>query len=166
MTYPALLVGEYNPVSPDPRMALYPHPPGSAAWRLCHHVLRMRRNDYLRTFRRVNVLRQERWDWELARKSANRIHLLAQEPVLVLLGVWVAALWDLEPMQSRVLPQKKVLNSGPEQTVVAIPHPSGRSHSWNNPRVAREVRRLLRRHLPDAPFDQLKTHEEQDAESP
>jgi hypothetical protein len=51
-----LLVGEVNPYGGDPYYALYPAPDGCSGHRLCYLILGMRREDYLESFERINLV--------------------------------------------------------------------------------------------------------------
>ena len=69
----AVIIGMTNPHSEDPAMALYPHPEGSAGWRLwkmMDAVYPTAKLDYATRFRRINLLTGE-WSLPLARKAAG-----------------------------------------------------------------------------------------------
>ena len=146
-----LIVGEHNPVSADPRHALYPEPAGCAGHRLCVKVMGLRPRTYLRVFERTNLLSAAAWRTGEARVAAERITAdCAEGRVIVLLGVRVAAAFGLPPYQRRA--QSVLLVAEPRVVVVALPHPSGRNRIWNAPGAVETARALLRGALPDVPF--------------
>ena len=164
MTRP-LLVGLQNPLSDDPRYALYPEPDGCAGHRLYEMLgAPWGRNDYLRAFDRVNLLRgHERVG---GRGYAARLRhagaKLSDEIVsrssrfVVLLGadVYRAVLRPTGGPRTKVpwLAWQRFGFPGPPDLVawmanfLALPHPSGRNRWYNVPgnreAAARELRRL------------------------
>lgn len=133
----ALFVGEDNPHSSVPAMALYPAPNGCAGWRLCHLVLGLTDEEYLAEYGRVNLC-QDEWDEGIARHEAMRLaHRAGAEGVtLVLLGAKVARAFGFkyEPF---------TVHHGGAEPVVILPHPSGRSRAWNEPGAYERARRTL-----------------------
>jgi hypothetical protein len=144
-----LLVGEDNPYTPGEagrELAFYPYPRGASGDRL-RRVFGLTDVDYLR-FSRTNLC-AGRWDNHKARLWAR---LIAAEgwSVIVLCGAKVHRAFDLGDPGS--LPQVFVLEESPRTTVVELPHPSGRSRSWNQRDMVARVRRALRRVLPGVPW--------------
>lgn len=127
----AVLVGESNPYGGDPRYALYPEPERSAGGRLCRVVLGLTVKEYIRHFRRVNLLTSARWSAPLARQSARRlVDVAAVDGVpLVLLGAKVCAAFgvDYDPGSTGMA---SVLFER-EWRFAVLPHPSGLSRAWN-----------------------------------
>src|SRR6266576_4990037 len=69
-----------NPLSSDPRHALFPHPPGCTGYRLWKLLQRRRpdvtRAQYLAAFERMNILSSRAWDRPAAREGAERMRAL------------------------------------------------------------------------------------------
>lgn len=131
-----LLVGECNPLSDDPRLALWPDPPGCAGWRLCHRVFGMDTHAYLRTFARVNLCVQE-WDLATARGKAEELH--KWDGPLLLLGSKVCQAFRVPYAPFSV--QMSLL--GKSRSTYTLPHPSGRCFAWNDPSNTEKARKLL-----------------------
>lgn len=131
-----LLVGEDNPYSIDPRMALYPAPAGCAGHRLCTRVLGLTEGEYLGRFDRVNLC-WSTWDAAEARRTARQI-LDLDVGVTVLLGAKVSRAfgYDYEPFTA--------FGTGDRKSWVILPHPSGRSRAWNEPGAYEKARLVLR----------------------
>lgn len=142
----------------SPHCPLFPEPPGSAGARLCA-VVGLGQDEYLARFTRVNLFHTYRtwtgrrggvrtWDAAAARLEAQRLWpLLVGRPV-VLLGSKVAEAFSPEvasapPMSFVQLPGSEVLGVG-DLWVCRVPHTSGLSRAWNDPRVARDAGALLR----------------------
>src|SRR5574342_971152 len=92
-----LLVGEANPYQTDPRLAqryaLYPDPPHCAGWNLCHKVMQLEEDDYLRRFDRVNLC-DGKWSMKEARFRADRISI--ERDAFILCGAKVCAAFRLD----------------------------------------------------------------------
>ena len=129
-----LLVGESNPYGADPRLALYPSPPGCAGARLCG-ILLMTGREYLQTFDRTNLLEGSRWSAPWARESANALSVGNRRRYRVLLGARVAA--------AHGVPFAPYTFRGPCGHWLILPHPSGRSRLWCEPGAAERARRLV-----------------------
>jgi len=137
----AILVGEDNPHSVDPRYALYPYPPNCAGHRLQDKVLGVGLSEYLGAYRRVNLC-EGRWRAAAAREKAGEILRDCRELPLVLLGAKVAAAFgqDFRPFTVRWLEV-----GGRFVTVaVLLPHPSGRCRVWNDPGSYERARGAMR----------------------
>lgn len=142
------LIGEHNPYqardAPEEELnhfALYPAPDASAGARLCR-VLGLPPAEYLRRFERRNLLRELPWSAPRARAAADAV--LAEMPErdrLVLLGRRVAdafgAPFDVDPRAA--LPVERWRG----HLVLVLPHPSGRSHLWNDRALPERVRAAL-----------------------
>lgn len=134
----AVLVGEHNPYSTDPRYCLYPHPPTSAAGRLCR-ILGLNVRQYLARFDRYNLIAgDERWSAPLARLRAASIEAAYPDTPLILLGARVADAFDVNgpPWHCHCV-------QGGRPRYFLIPHPSGRSRAWNRPDATPRTRDLL-----------------------
>ncbi len=162
-----LLVGEANPYQSDPRLAqryaLYPDPERCAGWNLCHRVMQLDEDEYLRRFDRVNLC-DGKWGMKEAREHAGAL-------TIKYLLSWVDenALAASSPHKSFVLCGSKVcsaftgaarLRGLPEVSfqpftinteywskmlpLVILPHPSGLSRAWNEPGAHERARAVLR----------------------
>ena len=144
----AILVGESNPHSADPRHALYPLPTNAAGGRLAR-ALGLSARDYLRVFpdRRNLLPPKTKWSAPLARRGADDV-LRAAPPgaVLVLLGARVSAALGVDYRSGLYLPRMAHVGADvPRRRVVLVlPHPSGRCREWNDPQTAERVRSALR----------------------
>ncbi len=128
------LVGEQNPYSLDPDDALLPFPAQSAGARLAR-ILGLSRSQYLRTFRRANLVDGPGYTARLAREKAWQ---LVEDPgVLVLLGRRVCAAFGVRTAAFQR-----------EGRFYVLPHPSGMCRVWNEPDAVDRARRLLREFLP------------------
>lgn len=127
-----LLVGEDNPHSDDPRMALHVRPAGAAGSRLAG-ILGLGHAEYLRTFDRENLLRHApKWDKQRARDRA--VEILSRGPTLVVvLGAKVADAFGV-PFKTFAVVR------GAIATYAVLPHPSGRCHIWNDPATKQQAR--------------------------
>lgn len=133
-----LLVGEMNPLDPDPRHALAPLPKQRAGGRLCHRILGLSPIEYLRRFDRANLC-ESVWDRETARAVARNIVLAADEyDALVLLGRRVCDAFgvDFAPF---TLARLETVGA----PVVVLPHPSGLCRAWNDTATFERARRLV-----------------------
>lgn len=157
MSVRPLLVGEDNPYSLDPNMALYPYPERSAGWRLATEILGLHRATYLEIFERINLC-SGKWSARQARLAAQaiaRVRAMAPSAVTILCGAKVAAAFGLEPATAdhlvrayRFGPGEHMLQGG----YVVLPHPSFRCRLWNDDAVIYQVREGLARLLPGIPF--------------
>lgn len=138
MTARPCLVGEANPHSADPRLALYVKPRGAAGSRLAA-ILGLAPAAYLRLFSRRNLYAQA-WDLAEARIAAARFaeELAAAGAPAVLLGGKVARAFGVEASPfarfEMELPTSRALRG------VLLPHPSGRCRVWNDPASAARAR--------------------------
>lgn len=131
-----LLVGEQNPYGADPRYALYPAPAWSVGAHLCRGVLGLTAHEYLRAFDRVDLV-AGRWSLPQARLAAAAL----VHPRRVLLGARVCAAHGVpfEPFHH--------VSSSAGWWGVVLPHPSGRSRFWNDPRAVERARSAVRKLL-------------------
>lgn len=136
----ALLVGELNPYSDDPRFDLYPIPRGTTGDLLRRNILGVEQRDYLRWYWRENLCRGHsgqrgrRWSLPQARGRAADLKRLHDGQPIVLLGRRVADAWGA----TFGLPFRR------HDNVIAIPHPSGRNRAWSDPEIVLAVQRALR----------------------
>jgi hypothetical protein len=135
------LIGENNPYSRDPRFDLYCKPPESAGGRLCRVILGMTKRDYLRAFRRLNLLRQLKWSAPAAREAADGILCeRGDADQLVLLGSKVFGAF------AHALPQGwrwQPFTTAGGGRLLLLPHPSGRCRLWNEPGAVERARRAI-----------------------
>lgn len=145
MTRP-LLVGEDNPHSADPRMALYPLPAGAAGSRLAAH-LGLEVGSYLDAFDRTNLCTGG-WNLREARASAERVLVArAGRGTLILLGARVCSAFRVpfKPFE----PFELVRRVGARALVargVVLPHPSGRCRVWNDRESAPRAKEAVARY--------------------
>lgn len=160
------LIGEHNPYQDGQseadrrKFALYPAPDRSAGARLCR-VLGLPRAEYLRRFERRNLLAALPWSAPAARAAARRIldGDVALGDGLILLGAKVAAafLVDFKIGPEPFRPQTISIVSSRTIDCLVLPHPSGRSHLWNDPSMQERVRLAVRSFVSaTAPFGVLK----------
>lgn len=130
-----LLVGESNPYGDDPRLALLPAGSTSraSASRLVR-ILGWERREFLRTFDRVNLLKEGKWDRAEARQSANRLKHWNR----VLLGARVAEAHGLAFTPFKVWHSHR--KGRRSFRALILPHPSGRCRVWNDPVTAVRAR--------------------------
>lgn len=152
-----LLVGLQNPLSDDPRYALYPEPEGCTGWHLAQMLApEFSNRDYLRAFDRVNLLRgDERVGGRGYRQSLGDAGLRLvgeivgrKSTVVLLLGTDVCGAvfgWKKRPPWLSWVEWKITRTEGPIR-LLAFPHPSGRNRWYNRPgnreAAAQELRRL------------------------
>lgn len=120
-------------------MALYPAPRGCAGhrvWRLCGEPPSA---DYLRAFRRLNVLDSRTWNRGRARLEGQRKWRSLQDDNVVVFGrdaLWALGLPRVEPLSEH----------GPTEWGVTwryLPHPSGRCHWYSDALCWRMASTLL-----------------------
>jgi hypothetical protein len=138
-----ILVGESNPYGSNPDFALYCYPPGCAGYRL-RRIVGLPQHQYL-ALPRVNLCEG---DWSL-RAARDRASLLVDDqatpPVVVMLGRKVADAFGYgRPFFTRGEKLRLVL--------VSLPHPSGRSTIYNDPKIVARTRQLLREVVPEVPW--------------
>ncbi len=148
-----ILIGELNPVDSDPRRALDCAPRGGSGHRLQDRVLALAPRVY-RSIWRANLCVG---DWILGSAVARARDLLRGGTpwmLAVLLGCQVseAASRATGVRIDLMAPASRVSDF---LVVVAIPHPSGLCRTYNDPAVARRVRRLLAEVEPGVPWGQL-----------
>lgn len=128
------LVGESNPYQkpgedPEHKFDLYPRPRNASGERLCRLVLGMQETEYLRSFRRRDLL-EGKWSAPRARTAATALWAESGTAPLVLLGQKVATAFGLA-----YLPFTSIEHGSGAglRWVVILPHPSGRSRGWDEP---------------------------------
>lgn len=168
---PVLIIGEDNPLSEDPRHALFPYPLGCAGHRLCEDVLNVDSGYHVATWR--TNLCTGRWSVRAARERARELVVSDGVPwrVIVMLGRKVAdAFRYVNPAADapgcvpneacEVFGTQRVLHRigehpGPGRanldwiTLVSLPHPSGRNRIWNDPSNFTRARALLAHVCPE-----------------
>jgi len=101
---------------------------------------------YFSRLARANILALGDWDADLAAASAHALAVRAGGRPMILLGRRVAdafARWsDWHPWDSDGWGTVGVVCEAP---VVSVPHPSGRSREWNDPRAVTRARDAVRR---------------------
>jgi hypothetical protein len=123
---PVLMVGEANPYSPDPSLALHPDPPNAAGGRLMR-LLGLPRLQYMAIARR-NLCTTR---WSAAEASLSGACIAGEVAagkwrVVVCLGRRVAGTFYPGA------PAWSVYSHG-TCTFVLVPHPSGLCRVWNDP---------------------------------
>ena len=131
-----VLVGEANPYGGDPRYALYCEPRNSAGGRLCFDILRMSRNEYVRTFGRVNLCPSK---WSAPTARARALELALGGAPLVLFGAKVCSAFGMsfDPFTIGSLigrfPEGRIGERVVKFTCAILPHPSGLCRRWGEP---------------------------------
>lgn len=145
MTRP-LLLGAHNPLSSDPRHALYPAPPGCAGWRLWKFS-ELPLRDWLRGFDRMNVVDSTEWSEPTAGRLADLRQCMADRVTLIL-GHQARLALGLPPVEWLVPNELTRTRGWGEEDLGGewrlLPHPSGRSHVYNDPAVRTATGVLLR----------------------
>lgn len=124
-----VIIGMNNPLSDDPRAALWPDPPGCTGWRLwqmLHERTGASQRDYLRAFERRNLLVGKHWDPVAARAASEGLWEALEGRTVLLLGQDVRrVLW---------LPREPELlwRSEAGVTWCSVPHPSGLNRWYND----------------------------------
>lgn len=134
MTLP-VIIGMNNPQGSKP---LWPDPPGCAGWRLWQ-LSGMERKEWLRAFRRVNILDTPHWDREAARVSGPEIWSSYGGRRIILLGHGAREAVGLPPVPWIVLQVDERTGT----TWRFLPHPSGRCQLYNDPVMREAVRMVL-----------------------
>lgn len=133
-----ILLGMNSPQSDDPERALWPWNWASTGGRILkmleesgqrRGVERFPPEWYVTGFERVNVLDRRNWDAGLARAAAPMIH-----ERIVGRRVVVCGLQTLRVMNMQKRPWMQWNPPGDEVRYCVIPHPSGLTHFYNNPR--------------------------------
>lgn len=141
-----VLLGEDNPYSADPDMALFPHPERSAGYRLAVRILGMSRDAYLCKFDRVNLCRGS---WFLSEARETWSNIVGSHPrprYAVALGAKVCGALRIRFEPFEVLePWSPDDCHGLPFPVAILPHPSGRSRAWNEPGSFERARATLER---------------------
>ena len=134
-----ILLGLHNPLSEDPKRALWPDPPGCSGWRLWQ-LSGLPRDEWLRDFHRVNLLDARLWDIDDARlRLPSLIRAMRKVPVTVVLGHQVREFLEL-PKVPWIFPQR---DERRKFWWRLIPHPSGRTQTYNDPVFRAAVRLML-----------------------
>lgn len=150
-----LIVGEDNPLSADPRYALYHEPAGCAGHRLQSSILGLfPRKSYLPIWR--TNLCVGGWRPDMAVDRA-RVLCRTGSPwkLVIMLGVKVSdAFAEATHVLVSPLDASGIIR-GPEIRLVHLPHPSGRNLVWNDRRKISAARSILGRLCPGVPWGEL-----------
>ncbi len=126
-----VLIGMNNPLSAEPRHALFPHPPGCTGHRiycmLRDHNPGLLRGHYLQAFDRMNVLDSVHWDRMAALAAGRELWVRLQGRTAVVLGA--------EARMALCLPEVAAIEWRKDRGVrwCLLPHPSGRNLWYNDP---------------------------------
>lgn len=125
-----VLLGMNNPVSSDPKFALWPAPVGCAGWRLwkmLENGFGVTVRQYLSWFERRNLVSEREWSSAVARAAARELRPeLAGRRV----AVFGRQVWDALRLP-RVTPLDGLTHG--QTTLLYVPHPSGLSRWYNEP---------------------------------
>jgi len=152
-----LLVGEMNPYGADERYALYHEPKRAAGYRLQSVILGLRPREHYLPLWRVNLCAGSWSTQDGAERAAELITQDAPWSVLIMLGSKVAEAFRIahggrpKPYEC----ESSICPGGPPITFVALPHPSGRVTSWNDPANVERARRVLREVAPRVPWGEV-----------
>lgn len=149
-----VLLGMNNPISDDPRHALYPHPPSCTGARL-QRFSGLDKETYLRVFDRRNVIGGQQWDAKLAKARAPflRQELLGRH--VVLLGAPVNSVMR-GGTKYELARAFRWTPDGHGGWMALAPHPSGLNHFYND-RVHQELLAVFLQEL----VEYARTHEDE-----
>jgi hypothetical protein len=142
-----VILGMNNPLSNDPKFALYPAPEGCAGhrlWRMANARTGISRQSWVERTDRRNLCTGE-WDKTGATIVARQLReeLWDTEHAVLCMGSQVAHLMHVveEPLMWARSATRNVPHVDARRHFVKIPHPSGRNLWYNNPvhRVAVEI---------------------------
>jgi hypothetical protein len=167
-----VLLAMNNPLSSDPRHALFPLPTGCTGNRiwlmLCDAAAERRveipsKNQYLAAFDRRNLLNARDWSKADARRAAGPLLDGLSGRVALILGAGTADACGLARGGSGWLEwrdaHRNLLGAEP-LTYAVIPHPSGRCREYNDPEfrmtVARELLTLYLKSKLGLTYDSIK----------
>lgn len=152
-----LLIGQAPPPSFDPEThsPLHPNPPTASGGRLAS-IMGLNRGTYLRTFQRINLLRdfpggrkhpggtrRDYWPRAEARQAAEMIAPLLHGRRVILVGRNVARAFGLErlPWHAWTTYHADYPPDDPARAwMAAVPHPSGLCRWYNDPANMDEAR--------------------------
>lgn len=135
-----VLVGESNPYSVQPGFALYDLPHGASGHRL-RLILGLESEAYQERCQRHNLC----WGvWRLtdARREALRLLALYPNATFILLGKRVASAFRFKGSTYTTN------DLSDHQTILSLPHPSGRCRVWSEPGARDRAREAVRRACP------------------
>lgn len=154
---PLVLVGEDNPYSAHPFLALYDQPPQSAGGRLRAKILGVSRETYFGMDIYRHDLCAGKWSIAEARRAAMTLRdSYPNNAVFVLLGAKVQQVFGFLPRPST--PFRCVWGPAPgggTRAVVLLPHPSGRCRIWQEPGAIGQARQALREAAPWLPVGEI-----------
>lgn len=135
-----LLIGEVNPLSLDPKYALYPWPEGCSGHRLATNIFGMREEAYLEIFDRSNLCIGQ-WCDLTAQITAGAI----RAERVILLGAKVGRAFGVKAYMPM-----RILALGTGMRALVLPHPSRLSRAWYDPEAIITARELVRAFVPEA----------------
>lgn len=143
-----VLLGMNNPVSSDPRMALYPHPPGCTGARLLRFS-GLDRETYM-ALDRHNVLSGRAWSMAAAREVQSDLRAALLGRTVVLLGAPVNSIMR-GGTEHELAPPFAWRSDGAGGWMARVPHPSGLNTFYNDP-LHRECLRIFMEELVHTPL--------------
>lgn len=126
-----ILLGMNNPLSSNPRHALFPHPPGCTGWRIWQ-MLRdfcdeeVTRAQYIAAFDRRNLVDDKVWDRGKALDGVDRLIAAVRRRTVVVFGEAPRVALRLP----KLLMHPQIIDG---VTWRQLPHPSGRCRWYNDP---------------------------------
>jgi hypothetical protein len=132
-----VLVGMNNPLSSDPKYALFPAPSGVTGHRIYQMLQDIGavqfRKEYIDAFDRRNVLNSRTWDKREARTAGPQLWRELSGRTVCLLGREVLAAIGLQQTMPLEWHGPDEFRTGPQpERWCYIPHPSGLNHWYNN----------------------------------
>lgn len=143
-----VLVGMNNPLSSDPKYALYPHPVNCTGWRIWKMMYEsslgtVSKSDYIGAFERRNILSQKTWSAREAGVAGRALMDELSGRTIVFFGVQTLRAVGL-PRPSWGEWRSYCWLPDALTIYTLMPHPSGRCHEYNDPAMRERLGLMLR----------------------